>query len=182
MKLYFHRQSGHSHRVWLFMSPIGADCELVEVDLRKDDHHRGFWLSILFTRFLCSKTPTWYPTPMQSLSIWHANTTEPIGYQDLPIWHRFNDGCQSLQERLRDVLAPRGLLRFGTRTWEVKRNPFAARTVSCGYKTSISSRWIGWRLDGQRSQSGNFHLCRPRTGGKCRSFGLPERQQLAEAR
>ena len=46
MKLYYHRQSGHSHRVRLFMSLIGVDYELVEVDLRKDEHHRPWFLAL----------------------------------------------------------------------------------------------------------------------------------------
>jgi hypothetical protein len=38
MKLYYHPQSGHSHRVRLFLSLIDAKCEFIEVDLRKDEH------------------------------------------------------------------------------------------------------------------------------------------------
>ena len=38
MKLYWHPQSGHSHRVHLFLSLIGVDAELELIDLRKDEH------------------------------------------------------------------------------------------------------------------------------------------------
>ncbi|PRY04481.1 glutathione S-transferase family protein [Paraburkholderia sp. BL25I1N1] len=38
MKLYYHPQSGHSHRVRLFLSLLGVEYELVEVDLGKGAH------------------------------------------------------------------------------------------------------------------------------------------------
>lgn len=38
MKLYVHPISGHAHRARLFLSLIGADVEIVEVDLAKGEH------------------------------------------------------------------------------------------------------------------------------------------------
>ncbi|MES2257506.1 MAG: glutathione S-transferase [Pseudomonadota bacterium] len=38
MKLYFHPLSGHVHRVHLFLSLLGAEHELVPVDLTKGEH------------------------------------------------------------------------------------------------------------------------------------------------
>lgn len=38
MKLYTHPISGHAHRARLFLSLIGADAEIVEVDLAKGAH------------------------------------------------------------------------------------------------------------------------------------------------
>jgi glutathione S-transferase len=46
MKLYYHPQSGQSHRAVLFLSLIGVRCELVEVDLRKEEHHRPEYLAL----------------------------------------------------------------------------------------------------------------------------------------
>jgi glutathione S-transferase len=38
VKLYFHPLSGHAHRARLFLSLIGQDFELIEVDLAKGEH------------------------------------------------------------------------------------------------------------------------------------------------
>lgn len=38
MKLYFHPVSGHAHRARLFLSLIGAEVELVQLDLAKGEH------------------------------------------------------------------------------------------------------------------------------------------------
>jgi glutathione S-transferase len=38
MKLYFHPMSGHAHRARLFLSLIGADAEIIEVDLAAGEH------------------------------------------------------------------------------------------------------------------------------------------------
>ncbi|MBA4233951.1 MAG: hypothetical protein C0465_25600 [Ralstonia sp.] len=38
MKLYSHPISGHAHRARLFLSLIGADVEIVSVDLTKAEH------------------------------------------------------------------------------------------------------------------------------------------------
>jgi glutathione S-transferase len=38
MKLYVHPISGHAHRARLFLSLIGADVDIVEVDLAKGEH------------------------------------------------------------------------------------------------------------------------------------------------
>lgn len=46
MKLYWHPQSGHSHRVYLFLSLIGVDVELRMIDLRKDEHLRPEFVAL----------------------------------------------------------------------------------------------------------------------------------------
>jgi glutathione S-transferase len=46
MKLYYHPISGHAHRARLFLSLIGADCELVEVDLSKAAHKTPEFLAL----------------------------------------------------------------------------------------------------------------------------------------
>ncbi|QDL93312.1 glutathione S-transferase [Paroceanicella profunda] len=46
MKLYYHPQSGHSHRARLFLSLIGATCELIEVDLRKGAQHQASFMKL----------------------------------------------------------------------------------------------------------------------------------------
>jgi glutathione S-transferase len=46
MKLYYHPLSGHSHRVRLFLSLLGVDHELVEVDLAKGAHKRPEFLKL----------------------------------------------------------------------------------------------------------------------------------------
>ena len=38
IKLYRHALSGHSHRVELFLSLLGLEYELVDVDLMNGDH------------------------------------------------------------------------------------------------------------------------------------------------
>lgn len=38
MKLYFHPVSGHAHRARLFLSLIGAEVEVVQLDLAKGEH------------------------------------------------------------------------------------------------------------------------------------------------
>lgn len=45
MKLYFHPISGHAHRARLFLSLIGADVEVVEVDLSKGEHKSPEYLA-----------------------------------------------------------------------------------------------------------------------------------------
>lgn len=45
VKLYFHPISGHSHRARLFLSLIGADVELVTVDLTKAEHKTPDYLA-----------------------------------------------------------------------------------------------------------------------------------------
>lgn len=45
MKLYFHPISGHSHRARLFLSLIGADVEIVAVDLTKAEHKTPDYLA-----------------------------------------------------------------------------------------------------------------------------------------
>lgn len=46
MKLYYHPLSGHAHRVRLFLSLIGAQFDLVEVDLAKGAHKASAFLSL----------------------------------------------------------------------------------------------------------------------------------------
>ncbi|MGO4330102.1 glutathione S-transferase family protein [Cupriavidus sp. 2TAF22] len=46
MKVYHHPLSGHSHRVRLFVSLIGADAELVLVDLAKGEHKAPAFLKL----------------------------------------------------------------------------------------------------------------------------------------
>lgn len=46
MKLYFHPISGHAHRARLFLSLIGVDAELVEVDLAKGQHKSPEYLAL----------------------------------------------------------------------------------------------------------------------------------------
>ena len=46
MKLYYHPLSGHAHRARLFLSLIGADFELVEVDLSKGAHKAPAFLAL----------------------------------------------------------------------------------------------------------------------------------------
>ncbi|SOE80618.1 Glutathione S-transferase [Caballeronia arationis] len=46
MKLYYHPLSGHSHRARLFLSLIGVQPELVEVDLMKGAHKAPEFLKI----------------------------------------------------------------------------------------------------------------------------------------
>lgn len=45
MKLYFHPISGHAHRAQLFLSLIGADVDIVEVDLGKGEHKSPEYLA-----------------------------------------------------------------------------------------------------------------------------------------
>lgn len=45
MKLYFHPISGHAHRARLFLSLIGADVDIVEVDLAKGEHKSPEYLA-----------------------------------------------------------------------------------------------------------------------------------------
>ncbi|GEO02312.1 glutathione S-transferase [Novosphingobium sediminis] len=45
MKLYFHPISGHAHRARLFLSLIGADVEIVDVDLAKGEHKSPEYLA-----------------------------------------------------------------------------------------------------------------------------------------
>ena len=46
MKLYFHPISGHAHRARLFLSLIGADVEIVDVDLAKGQHKSSEYLTL----------------------------------------------------------------------------------------------------------------------------------------
>lgn len=46
MKLYFHPISGHAHRARLFLSLIGADVEVVDVDLVKGQHKSPEYLAL----------------------------------------------------------------------------------------------------------------------------------------
>ena len=46
MKLYFHPISGHAHRARLFLSLIGADVDIVEVDLAKGEHKSPEYLKL----------------------------------------------------------------------------------------------------------------------------------------
>jgi glutathione S-transferase len=45
MKLYFHPISGHAHRAQLFLSLIGADAEIVTVDLATGEHKSPEYLA-----------------------------------------------------------------------------------------------------------------------------------------
>jgi glutathione S-transferase len=45
MKLYFHPVSGHAHRARLFLSLIGADADIVEVDLAAGEHKSPEYLA-----------------------------------------------------------------------------------------------------------------------------------------
>jgi glutathione S-transferase len=46
MRLYCHPLSGHAHRAHLFLSLIGADFELVEVDLASGEHKQPAFLKL----------------------------------------------------------------------------------------------------------------------------------------
>lgn len=46
MKLYYHPLSGHAHRARLFLSLIGADFDLIEVDLSKAAHKAPEFLAM----------------------------------------------------------------------------------------------------------------------------------------
>ncbi len=46
MKLYYHPLSGHSHRAHLFLSLLGVEHELVEVDLMKAEHKSPEFLKL----------------------------------------------------------------------------------------------------------------------------------------
>lgn len=46
MKLYFHPLSGHAHRARLFISLIGLDVDIVEVDLAKKEHKTPEFLAL----------------------------------------------------------------------------------------------------------------------------------------
>jgi glutathione S-transferase len=46
MRLYYHPLSGHAHRAHLFLSLIGADFELVEVDLASGEHKKPAFLKL----------------------------------------------------------------------------------------------------------------------------------------
>lgn len=46
MKLYYHPISGHAHRARLFLSLIGAEAEIVEVDLAKGAHKSPDYLAL----------------------------------------------------------------------------------------------------------------------------------------
>ena len=46
MKLYYHPLSGHSHRARLFLSLLGVEHELVEVDLMKGEHKSPEFLKL----------------------------------------------------------------------------------------------------------------------------------------
>lgn len=45
MKLYYHPISGHAHRARLFLSLIGAEVEIVDVDLAKGEHKTPGYLA-----------------------------------------------------------------------------------------------------------------------------------------
>ncbi len=46
MKLYSHPLSGHSHRARLFLSLIGVDVDVVEVDLAAREHKSASFLAL----------------------------------------------------------------------------------------------------------------------------------------
>jgi len=46
MKLYFHPISGHAHRARLFLALIGADVDIVEVNLAKGEHKSPEYLQL----------------------------------------------------------------------------------------------------------------------------------------
>lgn len=46
MKLYFHPISGHAHRARLFLSLIGADVEIIDVDLANGQHKSPEYLAL----------------------------------------------------------------------------------------------------------------------------------------
>ncbi|ACL62609.1 glutathione S-transferase family protein [Methylobacterium nodulans] len=46
MKLYHRSLSGHAHRARLFLSLVGAPCEIVEVDLAKGEHKSPDFLKL----------------------------------------------------------------------------------------------------------------------------------------
>ncbi len=46
MKLYYHPLSGHAHRARLFLSLIGQNVDLVEVDLAKGEHKQPAFLEL----------------------------------------------------------------------------------------------------------------------------------------
>jgi len=46
MKLYYHPLSGHAHRARLFLSLIGQDVDLIEVDLAKGEHKQPAFLKL----------------------------------------------------------------------------------------------------------------------------------------
>jgi glutathione S-transferase len=46
VKLYFHPISGHAHRARLFLSLIGADVEIIDVDLAKGQHKSSEYLAL----------------------------------------------------------------------------------------------------------------------------------------
>ncbi len=46
MRLYYHPLSGHAHRAHLFLSLIGADFELVEIDLAAGEHKKPAFLEL----------------------------------------------------------------------------------------------------------------------------------------
>lgn len=46
MKLYYHPISGHAHRARLFLSLIGADVEIVNVDLAKGEHKAADFITL----------------------------------------------------------------------------------------------------------------------------------------
>lgn len=46
MKLYYHPLSGHAHRAHLFLSLIGQDFELIEVDLANGEHKQPPFLKL----------------------------------------------------------------------------------------------------------------------------------------
>src|SRR5690625_7355272 len=46
MKLYHYALSGHAHRAALFLSLVGVEHELIEVDLASDAHKKPEFLSL----------------------------------------------------------------------------------------------------------------------------------------
>lgn len=46
MKLYYFPLSGHAHRAQLFLSLLGADCSLIEVDLPNGEHKSEAFLKL----------------------------------------------------------------------------------------------------------------------------------------
>ncbi|UEM01785.1 glutathione S-transferase [Skermanella rosea] len=46
MKLYSHQLSGHAHRARLFLSLIGADVEIIDLDLAKGEHKSPGYLAL----------------------------------------------------------------------------------------------------------------------------------------
>ena len=46
MKLYFHPLSGHAHRARLFLSLIGIDADIIELNLAEGEHKTPAFLAL----------------------------------------------------------------------------------------------------------------------------------------